>query len=87
MEIRVNTSSFEEAWDLIVQFLPFIIPLVLIQLGLIAFVIIDIARKGKTKNLSPLIWILISLFLSNLGIGSILYIILGRSDSSKNDDI
>lgn len=84
MEVRffsINTDGL----DKIMEFLPFIIPLFVIQLGLIIFAIVDIARKKQTKNLSPLIWIIIAIFGQFLG--SILYLVFGRAESGKNDDI
>ena len=73
--------------DTITQYLAFIIPLAVIELGLLIFVIVDIARKGKTKTLNPLIWIIISVVLmSSMVIGPILYIIFGRAEPTYKDD-
>jgi len=66
------------------EYLPFIIPLAAIQFGLMIFVIIDILRKKKTKTLSPLIWIVISVAGST--VGPVLYIIFGRADAAIIDD-
>jgi len=53
-------------------------PLIALQIGLQIYCIIDILRRKKTKNLSIPIWIIIVL----LGeiFGSILYLIIGRSE-------
>lgn len=51
-------------------------PIIIIQLALAAWAIIDIVKKKKTKNLSPLVWVLIALFLNT--VGPILYFLLGR---------
>lgn len=72
-----------------IKYLPFIIPLLLIEFGLLAYVIIDIIKKKKTKTLNPFIWILISVFLTSSFIGPILYIIFGRAEieiKDENDD-
>ena len=53
-------------------------PLILLQLGIALAAIVDIARKKKTRNLSPAVWILISLFVST--IGAILYFVVGRAE-------
>ena len=63
-----------------VKFIPLIIPLVLIQLGFVAFCVVDILKKKKTKNLTPAIWIVITIALMNTFIGPVLYIIFGRKD-------
>lgn len=70
-----------------IKYIPFLIPLLIIEFGLVIFVIVDIIKKKKTKNLNPLIWILISVCLSSTFIGPVLYIIFGRAESEvKNDD-
>jgi FtsH-binding integral membrane protein len=73
-----------EIWEFIQTLIPFLIPLVLIQLGLLIFVIIDIARKKNTKHLPPVVWIIIALSMQMLG--SILYIVFGRADKKDSDD-
>jgi predicted RND superfamily exporter protein len=69
-----------------VKFLPLLIPLALIQLGFVAFCVIDILKKKKTKSLSPVIWILIAVVLMNTFVGPVLYIIFGRSEAAEEDD-
>jgi len=72
--------------DIIIKYIPFIIPLLILEFGLLAFVIIDIAKKRKTKNLNPLIWILISVFLCSTFIGPVLYLIFGRAEPEADED-
>jgi hypothetical protein len=69
-----------------VKFIPFLIPLFVIQLGLVIFCIVDILKKKKTKNLSPAIWIVLTLVLMNTFIGPVLYLIFGRAEAEQNDD-
>ena len=80
----------QEILDELMKWLPLILPLLIIQLGVMIFVLVDIARKKRTKNLSPLAWVVIVIFLSNLCIGSILYLVVGRAEKiydGKDDDI
>ena len=70
-----------EIYEMLISLLPLLIPLVLLQLGLQIFAIIDIARKKRTKSLNVLIWIIIILGFSSLGIGSLAYLILGRAEN------
>jgi branched-subunit amino acid transport protein AzlD len=73
-----------------IKYIPFIIPLLIIELGLVIFCLVDIAKKKKTKNLSPLIGIIISVVFMSTFIGPVLYIVFGRADvavSDDNDDI
>lgn len=74
-----------EILDTLIKYLPFIIPLVVLQCGLQIFAWIDIARKKRTKNLSILIWVLITLLISTLGIGSLLYLMFGRAENIYED--
>ncbi|MCL2813785.1 MAG: PLDc N-terminal domain-containing protein [Oscillospiraceae bacterium] len=73
--------------DDFLKFIPFIIPLVVIQLGFVIFCVFDIQKKKKTKNLSPVIWILLVVVLMNTFIGPVLYIIFGKAENSADDDI
>ena len=84
MRINFMTDELSEMIDIIVKFLPFLIPLVLINLGLLAFVLIDIIKKKKTKTLSPVIWLIIALLIDM--VGPVLYIIFGRSDTVGSDE-
>jgi len=72
--------------DEFMKYIPFLIPLVIIQFGVVAFAIIDIVKKKQTKNLNPLVWIVLSIALSSLCLGAILYFIIGRADAAVSDD-
>jgi len=69
----------------IMQYLPFIIPLILISLGLMIFSLIDISRKKRTRNMSVLIWVLIILLVNSMGVGSLLYLVFGRAENTYED--
>lgn len=64
--------------EIIKQYLPFIIPIILIQLCLLAAAIVSILKSTKFKSGNKVIWLVVSICL-NL-IGPILYFIFGRSD-------
>jgi Na+-driven multidrug efflux pump len=53
-------------------------PIIVIQLALQIYAIVDVLKKGKTKNLSVPIWVIIIL----LGeiVGAIVYLLAGRSE-------
>jgi len=63
--------------QLLQNILPFLIPLILIQLGLVIFALIDLIRREKTRG-PKWVWVLIILFLNFLG--PILYFVVGRED-------
>lgn len=53
-------------------------PLILIQVGLQIYALIDVLRKGKTKTLNSAVWIIIIIIGEILG--PIAYLIFGRSE-------
>ena len=63
--------------DKIRELLPFLIPIILLQLGLMIFALVDLVRREKTKG-PKWLWALIIVFV-NL-IGPILYFIIGREE-------
>jgi hypothetical protein len=63
--------------DTIRELLPFLIPILLLQLALMIFALVDLIRRERTKG-PKWLWALIIVFV-NL-IGPILYFIIGRED-------
>jgi hypothetical protein len=62
------------------QLLPLLIPIVVIQLGLLVWALYDLTRPGRrVKGDSKVVWALIIIFI-NL-IGPILYFLVGREES------
>jgi len=62
----------------VVELLKIIWPLIVIQLAVQIYAIVDIVKRKKTKNLSPVVWIIICI----LGeiIGPIVYLLIGKSE-------
>jgi len=67
----------ENDLQLLQDILPFLIPLILIQLGLIIFALIDLIKREKTRG-PKWIWVLVILFFNLLG--PIIYFVIGRED-------
>jgi hypothetical protein len=59
------------------QLLPFLIPILLLQLALIVVALLDLARRERTRG-PKWLWVLI-IVLVNL-IGPILYFVVGREE-------
>ncbi len=57
--------------------IPFLIPIVLLQLGLMAFALVDLTRRERTKG-PKWVWALVIIFV-NL-IGPIVYLVIGREE-------
>ena len=62
----------------ILEFLPYIIPILLLQLTLMIVALVDLIRREKTSLLPKWAWAIIIL-LGEL-IGPIIYLIFGRKD-------
>jgi len=67
----------EEGLQIVLDILPFLIPVVLIQMGLMIFALLDLIKREKTRG-PKWVWALVILFV-NL-IGPIVYFIIGRED-------
>lgn len=59
------------------EFLPFLIPIMIIQLTLMAVALVDLSKRGRTRG-PKWMWVLIILFV-NL-IGPIIYFAVGREE-------
>ena len=59
------------------QFLPFLIPIIVLQLVLLAVALLDLVRRERTRG-PKWAWVLIILFVNI--IGPILYLVLGREE-------
>jgi hypothetical protein len=64
--------------DKIIQYLPYIIPIVLLQLVLMIVALVDLIRREKTRLIPKWAWAIVIVF-GEL-IGPIVYLILGRED-------
>jgi hypothetical protein len=53
-------------------------PLILIQLGLMIFALVDLIKREKVKGGNKVVWALVIILVGT--IGPIIYLILGRED-------
>lgn len=63
----------------IMEFLPFLIPLVLVQFALLAYTLYHILTHNSYKRGNRVLWLIISIVLMNF-VGPILYFVLGKED-------
>jgi hypothetical protein len=68
-----NTNGFE----LFMKILPLLIPIVLIQLGLMVYCLVDLSRRERTKGPK---WLWAILIVLGELFGPILYLLLGREE-------
>lgn len=72
MENITNIASIK-------SFLPFLIPLVCVQLGLLIYVIWHILTHENYKRGTRAMWLVITIVLMNF-VGPILYLVLGKEE-------
>ena len=70
--------------DLLMQLMPLIIIMSVIQLGLMIAALVHLLRHKNPKTLSVPVWAIL-IILINL-IGPVLYFILGRNENVDDDD-
>jgi len=59
------------------KYLPLFIPLIIIQLGLMVFALIDLVRREKTRGPK---WMWVLIIISCQMLGPIIYLIIGREE-------
>ncbi|MDR2546161.1 MAG: PLD nuclease N-terminal domain-containing protein [Lachnospiraceae bacterium] len=74
----MDTSVMNEIVDVVVWLLPFLIPLAIIQLGLMITALVHALRHKTYKTGNRTLWILVIL-LVNI-IGPVLYFIIGKGE-------
>jgi len=62
----------------VTEILKVVWPLILVQVGLQVYAIVDLVKRKKTRNLTPVIWGII-IVLGEI-IGAAVYLLLGRSE-------
>jgi hypothetical protein len=66
--------------DNIMEFLPFLIPLVIVQFSLLGYTLYHILTHKTYKRGNRTLWLIITLVLMNF-VGPILYFLLGKEDA------
>lgn len=64
--------------DNIIEYLPFLIPVIILEFILMVTAVVNILKHDKFKVGNKVIWLIISVFVQI--IGPILYFTIGRSD-------
>jgi hypothetical protein len=68
----------------LLSILPFLIPLILIQLALMVIALVDVVRRQYVTGGNKIVWILV-IVLINV-IGPIVYLLFGRKEASLDRD-
>ena len=70
--------------DSIKDMLPFLIPVAVLELGLMVFALIDLIRRTYVRGGNKVVWVLV-IILINL-IGPIVYLVFGRVEEPVDSD-
>jgi hypothetical protein len=65
--------------DIVIDMLPFLIPLLLLELALLAIALVDLVRREHVTGGNKVVWIIV-IILVNI-IGPIIYLIFGRKEA------
>ncbi|HUS93693.1 MAG TPA: PLD nuclease N-terminal domain-containing protein [Patescibacteria group bacterium] len=68
----------EDVWSQISDYIPLLIPIILIQLGLMIAALVDLIRRPKVNG-PKWMWVLIILIVNF--IGPIIYFVVGREEA------
>lgn len=66
--------------DQVKEFLPFLIPLIIVQLALLGYTLHHILTHKTYKHGNRTVWLIVSIVLMNF-VGPILYFLLGKEDA------
>lgn len=66
--------------DKIMDFLPFLIPLIIVQFVLLGYTLYHILTHQSYKRGNRTLWLIVTIVLMNF-VGPILYFLLGREDA------
>jgi hypothetical protein len=70
--------------DLLIELIPFLIPLILIQMALMIIAVLDLVKREHVTGNNKLVWILVIIFINI--IGPIIYFVFGRKDRADDSD-
>ena len=67
----------------IMEMLPFLIPIIILQLVLLVIALIDISKREHVAGGNKVVWILVIVLFQIFG--SLIYFLFGRRESNNND--
>ena len=62
----------------LMSYLPLLIPIILVELALLVFALVDLIRRERTKILPKWLWAIIILFIQIFG--PVVYLLVGREE-------
>lgn len=80
----MNISTDFSTLEVIIPYLPLILPLAIIQFGLMMAALLHAVKHQRFKYGNLIIWVIIIVMVSL--IGPVLYFVIGRDDEAGEDD-
>ena len=74
----------QEQLKTIIGMLPFLIPLMVIELALMVIALVDLFKRENMSSNTRLVWVFVIVIVST--IGPIIYLIFGRKDKPIDSD-
>ncbi len=74
----------QEELKIILNMLPFLIPLFIIQVALMVIALVDLVKRERVRGGNKVVWVLV-IILINI-IGPIIYLLAGREESAVGSD-
>ena len=73
-------DSSTSVWSI----LPFLTPLILLEVGLLVFALVDLIKRKKVRGDNKILWAILIVFIEI--IGPCLYLLLGRKEEPVEGD-
>ncbi|MBI2853679.1 MAG: PLDc_N domain-containing protein [Chloroflexi bacterium] len=74
----------DDGFQVFLEALPFLVPLILIEVALLVIALVDLVRREQVRGGNKLIWALVIIFIEV--IGPVLYLVLGRKEKAVDGD-
>jgi hypothetical protein len=70
--------------DTIIQMLPYMVPLIILEVALMAVALVDLAKRKHVTGGNKIIWILVTVGIQF--IGPVIYLVAGRKEEFSDSD-
>ncbi len=70
--------------QLLASIIPFLIPVIILELGLMVFALVDLIKRKYVTGGNKILWVILIIFVQI--IGPALYLIMGRKEGPVDSD-
>lgn len=74
----------QEGFKIVLDMLPFLIPLFIIEVALVVIALVDLVKRERVWGGNKVVWVLVIIFVGT--IGPIVYLFLGRVKGTVDSD-